>query len=244
MPTMHAVRPSVLLAILVTMAGCSVGSYDKDYEARLRGFRGDAEFSTLAQPAESFAEHVRMRVPGGLSIPQANDGTNLRAKPPFLRDFPGYIAAYERMAVAGTTKLPEVLTVGVEPTARRRVADVEAMILEQVRREDSFTKAEWERGREVAPTAGGPAIWDVLSLDGDQVFEIEEGSNLVDKRLPGIGEIWVSADPKQEHAIVLAYRVPQELAEKLDVPPKQLVELMARTAEFVEPAAEPPQDRE
>jgi hypothetical protein len=57
--------------------------------------------------------------------------------------------------------------------------------------------------------------------------------------------VWVSADPKQEACTVLALRVPDDVANQLQVPVPEMIELVARTVEPVaapteEPPAEPP----
>jgi hypothetical protein len=93
--------------------------------------------------------------------------------------------------------------------------------------------------------AGGPAIWDVLSLSGQQEFESTVAGNPDYKKWPGRCEIWVSADPKQEACTVLALRVPDDVANQLQVPVPEMIELVARTVEPVaapaeEPPAEPP----
>lgn len=227
------------LACLV-LVGCTSRPYEQDYRQRIADFRGSAVFASLAASPTDVADgRVRLRLPALLGPPAEDDGTKMRTRPPFIRDFPGYTAAFEKLLTASTMQLPAVLTVGAVPASERRHAEVERTILEQVRRDESFPKADWERGRTVEPVAGGPATWDVLSLVGDQEFESTVAGNPDYKRWPGRCEVWVSADPKQEVCTVLALRVPDEIANQLPVTVPDMIELVARTVEPVAAPVEP-----
>jgi hypothetical protein len=242
MPRSALLRVATLWAA-VGLVGCSSRSYEADYQRRVSDFRGDSVFATLAPtPTDVLDGRVRLRLPSEHTTPKEDDGTKIRAKPPFVRDFPGYVGAFEKIFTVGNEQLPAVLTVGVVPTSLRRHAEVEKVILEQVRRDESFPKADWERGREVVATAGGPTTWDVLSLAGSQEFEIVVGGNPDYKKLPGRCEIWVSADPRQEFCTVVAYRVPDPLADQLPTGVPQTVELVARSLAIVDPPADPAAD--
>jgi hypothetical protein len=235
-----------VVGLVIHFAGCASRPYEQDYQQRVADFRGQAVFATLATDPTEFANgRLKLRLPSILGLPQEDDGTKIRARPPFVRDFPGYAAAYEKLLTANNVQLPVVLTVGVVPAAERRHGDVERLIVEQVRRDEAFPKVDWERGKAVEPVAGGPAIWDVLSLSGQQEFESTVAGNPDYKKWAGRCEIWVSADPKQEACTVLALRVPDDVANQLQVPVSEMIELVARTVEPVaapaeEPPAEPP----
>jgi hypothetical protein len=235
-----------VVGLVFQFAGCASRPYEQDYQQRVADFRGQAVFATLATDPTEFANgRLKLRLPSILGLPQEDDGTKIRARPPFVRDFPGYAAAYEKLLAANNVQLPVVLTVGIVPAAERRHGDVERSIVEQVRRDEAFPKVDWERGKAVEPVAGGPAIWDVLSLSGQQEFESTVAGNPDYKKWPGRCEIWVSADPKQEACTVLALRVPDDVANQLQVPVPEMIELVARTVEPVaapteEPPAEPP----
>lgn len=230
----------LVVGLACLVAGCSAGTYERDYQQRVAAFRGDAVFASLERdPAEFAAGRLRLRLPAEFGPPAEDDGTAMRVRPPFVGDFPGYAAAFEKRLTASNAELPAVLTVGVVPAAERRHAEVERAILEQVRRDESFPKADWERGRTVEPVAGGPAAWDVLALAGPQEFESVVAGNPDFKRWPGRCEIWVSADPKQEFCTVLALRVPDDVASQFPVTVPELIELVARTVEPVAAAAEP-----
>jgi hypothetical protein len=235
-----------VVGLVFQFAGCASRPYEQDYQQRVADFRGQAVFATLATDPTEFANgRLKLRLPSILGLPQEDDGTKIRARPPFVRDFPGYAAAYEKLLAANNVQLPVVLTVGIVPAAERRHSDVERSIVEQVRRDEAFPKVDWERGKAVEPVAGGPAIWDVLSLSGQQEFESTVAGNPDYKKWPGRCEIWVSADPKQEACTVLALRVPDDVANQLQVPVPEMIELVARTVEPVaapteEPPAEPP----
>ncbi len=236
-----AVIRLAIVGLVFLVVGCASRPYEQDYQKRVADYRGQAVFATLStDPTEFAGGRLRLRLPSILGLPQEDDGTKIRARPPFVRDFPGYAAAYEKLLAMNTMQLPAVLTVGVVPAAERRHGDVEKAILEQVRRDEVFPKADWERGKSVEPVAGGPAMWDVLSLSGQQEFESVVAGNPEYKRWPGRCEIWVSADPKQEACTVLALRVPDDVANQLPVPVAEMIELVARTVEPVAAPAEEP----
>jgi hypothetical protein len=230
------------IAILTAVScgsGCTTRPYEQDYQQRVADFRGAAVFAPLAQDPTEFGNgRVALRLPSVLEPPKEDDGTKIRVLPPFVRQFPGFVAAYEKLIVmSNNMQLPVVLTIGAVPVAEQRFSEVESAILEQVRRDESFPKVDWERGRSVEPVAGGPAMWDVLSLSGPQEFESTLAGNVEYKRWPGRCEIWVSADPKQEVCTVLALRAPDDVADQLPVTVTELIELAARTVQPVAAAA-------
>jgi hypothetical protein len=226
--------------VLLPLGGCSSGSYDRDYAARVEQYRADSEFAALSAEPTVFADgRVTMRLPVAFS---PLDAEAAFPKPPFIRDFPGFAAAYEvKLRKKDGNEIRPVLTVGVVPTAERRHTDVEQRIQEQARNDVRLDKAEWQRGRPLQPTGSGPAVWDLLTLNGEQDFETAANGALLPLSSPATCEIGVSADPKQEFIAVIALRVPTEVADQLPLPPSQLVELMARAVEIV-PVAEPPAD--
>jgi hypothetical protein len=55
----------------------------------------DPVVATLARDATEFAEgRLKLRLPALLAPPAEDDGTKIRARPPFVSDFHGYDAAY------------------------------------------------------------------------------------------------------------------------------------------------------
>jgi len=230
---------AVALGAVVAFGGCSAGTYDKDYASRVAAYRGEAVFAVLTKDPVGEGR-VRVRLPRQLAPMEDDDGSKIRALPPFVRTFPGHVGSQEVKLAAGNAQLPVVLSLGIVPTAVMRHADVEKTILDQVRANESFTKAAWEKGRTVEPVAGGPAVWDVLSLEGQQEFESLTAGNPEYKQWPGTCEIWVSADPKQEFCAVLALRAPVDVVAQLQARPAELVELVARTVEILPPADEKP----
>jgi DNA-binding transcriptional regulator YdaS (Cro superfamily) len=230
------------IAILTAVScgsGCTTRPYEQDYQQRVADFRGAAVFAPLAQdPTELANGRVALRLPSALEPIEVDDRTGARARPPFVRQFPGFVAAYEKVVVMpGNMQAPVVFTIGAVPVAEQRFSEVESAILEQVRRDESFPKVDWERGRSVEPMAGGPAMWDVLSLSGPQEFDSKPTGEPEIKRWPGRCEIWVSADPKQEVCTVLALRAPDDVADQLPVTVTELIELAARTVQPVAAAA-------
>lgn len=228
--------------VVLLLAGCSSGSYDRDYAARVEQYRADSEFAALsAEPTVLADGRVAMRLPVAFT---PLDAEAAFPKPPFIGDFPGFAAAYEvKLKKKDGNEIRPVLTIGFVPTAERRHTEVEQRIQEQARNEIRLDKAEWQRGRPLQPKANGPAVWDLLTLGGEQDFETAVNGALLPLTAPATCEIGVSADPKQEFVTVIALRVPTEVADQLSLPPQQLVELMARAVEIVpvaEPPAEPP----
>lgn len=236
-------RRSVLLlgwAIILPLGGCSSGSYDRDQAARMERYRADAEFAALAATPAAFANgRVTMRLPAAFAPIEAEAAF---PRPPFIREFPGFAAAYEaKLRKQDGNEIRPVLTVGVVPAAEKRHPEIEQRLQEQATNDVRLDKAQWQRGRQVQPIGGGPAVWDTLTLAGEQEFETVANGNLLPLASPATCEIWVSADPKQEFTSVIALRVPTEVADRLPVPAPQLLELMARAVAIV-PAAEPPAD--
>ncbi len=226
--------------VVLPLHGCSSGSYDRDYAERMERYRSDAEFAALAAEPTAFAAgRVTMRLPAAFTPIEAEAAF---PKPPFIADFPGFEAAFEtKLRKKDGNEIRPVLTVGVVPAAEKRHPEVEKRLQEQAKNDVALDKAEWQRGRQLQPTGSGPALWDALTLDGEQQFETGSNGLLLPLASPASCEIWVSGDPKQEFATVLALRVPAEVADQLPLPPPQLLELVARTVEIV-PAAEPPPD--
>ena len=233
-------RP-LTIVFLASLAGCSVGRYDEDYAVSLAAYRDAAVFAPLAVlPYESAGGRVQMRLPKQFGGMQQDDGAAQRAKPPFLKDFPGYDQAREVRLNAGNAVLSAVVTVGTVAAGQRPYGEVEREILEQVRGDDEFRKVDWQRGQKVANVAGGPAVWDVLALKGKQEFKSDTAGSVEFKKWDGACEIWVSADPKQEFCVVIAVRVPDDVAGVLEAPPAKLAELIARTVTITAAVEEKP----
>ncbi len=243
---MLPVHRLLILACVASLAGCFAGRYDTDYAVSLAAYREAAVFAPLAVvPDEAAAGRVQMRLPKQFGRMREDDSMELRAKPPFLRNFPGFDQAREVRLKAGGSEISVVVTVGVVAAGLRRHGEIEREILEQIRADEEFPKADWQRGRAVAAVAGGPAVWDVLSLRGNQEFEIFTAGNVEQKKWDGACEIWVSADPKQEFCVVIALRAAEAVVGSLELPPAELVELIARTVAIIpsveeKPAAEVP----
>jgi len=222
----------VLLACL-TICGCSSGDYDAAYGTRIVGYRTAGEFARLRGTPTTVAEIAELRLPQVLENQLDPANTATWATPPFVKDFPGLAAAYEGGFSATDGRIPVVLTVGVVPATERRKDDVEEQILRQVRKDEEFVKAAWQKGQEVVDIAGATRKWDVLELKGPQPFQIEKAEVTAEKRLPGTTEIWVSADPGQKACVILAWRVADDVAANL--PLLEISPLTARTVRLREP---------
>lgn len=234
-------RWQVLLT--ATLAGCSAGRYEADYADRLGEFRDAAVFAALSAETTTVADgRVGLRIPVAFAPVDVDAAL---AKPPFLRKFPGYVGAYDaRLKKADGGEVRPVLTLGVVRTADRRPADIEREIREQVKADIMLDAADWRRDARVEPTAGGPATWNTLSISGEQEFEAVAQGNLLPLRFPGTCEIWVSAEPKQEFCVVMAIRVPAEVAGQLGMSPAELVALVARTVEIMPADRQPAEQRQ
>lgn len=216
--------PALILCGLIA-AGCSSAGHDRDYAERLRAHATASEFAPLQADATNAAGgRLVIRLPREF-VKQVDD--RQEGTPPFLRDFPGFIAAYSGQRPVGTTQYPVSLIVGTVPAAERRREDVKQSILDQVRADESFRKAAWGKPRQVEDVSGQPRTWDVLTLEGEQPFELVDNNLAVEKRRPGVTEIWVSAEPKQKACVVLAWRVPKEVEQSFAI--ATLAPLTART---------------
>jgi hypothetical protein len=224
-------RLALCAACGLLIGGCSSAGYDREHAERLRAYGGAAEFAPLAtEPTPCAGGAATLRLPREF-VDQIDDPK--LATPPFLRDVPGFAAAYRVMRPVGTTQVPVMLIVWVVPTAERRRDEVKRSILEQVRGDESFDKATWAREpRQVQDAAGQARTWDVLTLDGNQPFDLVDAGSPVEKRQPGITEIWVSAEPRQKSCVVLGWRVPKDVA--ATVPVAALAPLTARSVQIAE----------
>ena len=215
----------IMLVWGLIAAGCSSGEYTTDFGTSLGEYRTAAEFSRLHATATPLAGGaVSVQVPRFFD--SQLDGTEMprRAVPPFLHDYPGFQIAFEKQFIVAGASLPAVLTVGVVPSNERKWGDIESAILEQVRADESFPEAEWNKQLHTTPEG---KKWQVLDLNGMQIFERNVAGNSEQKRSEGTCEIWVSVEPKQAFCTVLAWRIPDELARQ--VPLAELAPLTVRT---------------
>lgn len=245
-------RPMLLTtAALACLAGCSSSRYDQDVAARIDAYRVAAEFSPLFDaPATVAGARVLVRVPRLLREPpptadqSANGAPPDWSRPAVLPDFPPFEKAFAQNDVPPERHLA-ILNVAVVPAAERSRDDVEAEVLRQVRGEELFQNASWQKGRDVADVTGTTKKWDVLTLKGSQFFD-RAGQDKTppareSKRSPGTCQIWVSAEPGQDFSVVLAWRVPDDVAKVVQL--DTLAPLVARTVQVVPgpPAAAPDQ---
>ena len=215
----------------VSICGCSSSAYDAAYMKRVADHRVAGEFAALRTAATAVADgRAELRLPTLLVNQLDGSETPARSVPPFVREFPGFAAAYEAQVEAADGRFPVVLTVGVVPAAERREA-AEA-ILRQVREDEEFKQAQWSKGRELGDESAAIRKWDVLELQGSQPFQVTKADITAEKRLPGTTAVWLSADPGQKACVILAWRVPQDVAKSLPLP--AISELTARTVRLPE----------
>ena len=221
-------RAVAVLVVCGMVCGCSSAEYDAAYTKRLADYQAAGELAPLRGEPVTLADgRLTLRLPAILA--SQLDGTEdpKRATPPFLADVPGFVAAYEGMADAADARYPLVVTVGFVPAGEKRKDEVAEAILRQVRKDEEFGKAAWQKGRELVDVAGGSRTWDVLELRGPQPFVAEKAGIMTTSRITGTTEVWLSADPGQKAAVVLVFRVPEDCAAKLPLP--ALSTLTART---------------
>lgn len=235
--------PSRLASLLLlAVAGCSVSSYDTDYKARVAAFLGDAAFAELDSTPREFADgRVRVHLPAKFDTV---DEVSRPASLSFLRNLEEATPFNAKLFTQGNQERRPVVVVAAVPTARRKPDDLKREITEWIELDGTFRGRQWER-RKVEPAKGGPAEWDVLTLDGEQGFEAttpearnENGEpSIVDLPLKGSGGLWLSATPDRDYCIVVALRMPDDLDPKpFQAAPAQLAELMARRVEITPPA--------
>jgi hypothetical protein len=232
-------RSNHLLAVVVSVAsaGCSASRYDADYASRIAAFRADAEFAELEDAPRELAEgRVLVRLP--MKFAAAADESRMPSLL-FLRGLPE--ATVFNASLYGPNnweRRPVVVTAAV-PVARRRPDDLKREIGEWIGADKAFTLGKWER-RKVTPTKDGPAEWDVISLNGPQLFEAVDATNeLGDRNLDGTGELWVSTAADRDYCVLICVRMPNDVAGQFRNTPAQLAELMARRVEILPPPAEP-----
>lgn len=235
--------------LAVCLCGCWSAGYDKAYEASLDRYQAEAEFASLhAQPIAFLEEQMQVRVPK-VFVKQL-DGTESppHSTPPFVRNFPGFLTAFEASINAVNIQSLALLTLGAVPAAEQTHEDVAATILTQVQEDESFPQVKWEP-RDVQSQAGTTEKWNVLELRGPQLFDQIVAGNPESKRSAGVCAIWVSAQPRQSFCTVIACRAPDGISAA--VPVAKLAELVARTVEVhpteknpaVPPAPKPPARR-
>jgi len=231
-------RRSVQLAAigLIAASGCFSGGYDTDYRSSLQRYRQEGEFQRLHQQPKALAgNRLVLRVPKPF-IDEDPVGDKKLSKPPFLKQFPGFlIAVSESPKEVGGAQSPAVLSVGALTDKASSLEDIKKDILNQVQKEASFAKAAWA-AVEVQPAAGGKVPWWVLKLAGPQPFDRVNNGIPESNNTEGETQIWVASDPDTKVSAVLVWRVPQERA--TTVPLEELAGLVARTVELK--AAEEP----
>ena len=235
------------------LAGCSASRYEADYTKRVETYEAEAPFAFLQRNPELVEGAASLRLPpdfavvpkreqrddvAGGFVEAATDPSRLR--PPFLNQFPGYKETFERRLTVDNAEYPVSVAIGVVPGDMKQVGAIEQEILRQVGGNDAFKDGNhaWE-SRDVLPIAGGPAAWRVLSLSGPQGFEGVVATMVEFKTLPGRCDIWLSADPEQDRAIIIVWRLPDSLAGSLGPPVSSLGQLVARTVAI--PLEEPEQ---
>jgi hypothetical protein len=237
----RAVAIHRLLAVTAVVAagGCSSGRYDTDFAASGERHRMAAAFQRLHAEAKDVGDgRVLLRVPKLFTEEDAK-GEKSWAKPPFLKDLPGFRTAFGTQIEAGGAKLPVSLSVGVLADDQFAPEDTKRAILNAVKKEPAFAKAAWAVPDGIVPP-DGQLPWAVLDLPGPQPFERIVAGNPEDKATDGTTQIWVAAHPAQKVSAVLVWRLPAELAGQ--VPLAELAGLVARTVvtkPVLEPAAAP-----
>lgn len=195
--------------LVCVAAGCFSGDWQKQYTKAVSDHRLDSQFSLLhPQPVSVAGGRIGVRVPRVFTEQVDPTAPPPRGRPAFLPDVPGFQAGFEFAAAAGAP--PAILALGVVPKAERRREDVEAAILQQVRVAD----AKWEGPRDETARSGVVGRWKVL-------------------KVPGTGEVWISANDDQEFCNVLAWQVGQEAAAAL--PLEAIAPLVARSLEVLPP---------
>lgn len=219
-------------------AGCSASRYDADYTARIAAFRADAEFAELDDAPRELAEgRVLVRLP--MKFAAAEDESRIPSLL-FLRGLPEAMVFNASLVGPNNWERRPVVVAAAVPVARRRPDDLKREVGEWIGADGAFKLGKWER-RTVTPTKGGPAEWDVLSLDGPQLFEAVDGTNeLGDRSLDGTGSLWVSAAADRDYCVLVCVRIPNDVAGQFRTTAAELASLMARRVEILPPPAEEP----
>ena len=210
-------RGLTLVMLCGMLGGCSSSAYEAAYVKRVADHRAAAEFSALRPASTSFGDGLTgLRLPAVLLNQLDGNDPARPARPPFIPEFPGFASAFEAPAEVADGTVSVMLTVGVVPGDRRQEAA--DSILRQVRQDEEFRKATWQKGREVVDLNGATRKWDVLELKGPQLFQVTKADLAAEKRIAGTTEVWLSADPRQKACTILAWRVPDDAAASLPLP--------------------------
>jgi len=233
-------RLLTVTVITSAVAGCSASRYDEAYTKRVEAFRADAEFADLEESPRELAEgRVLVRLPTKFAA--ADDDSRVPSLL-FLRGLPEAAVFNASLFGPNNWERRPVVVAAAVPVARRRPDDLKREIGEWVGADGAFKLGPWAR-RTVAPSKGGPAEWDAVSLDGLQLFEAVDGTTqpqLGDRQLDGVGELWVSAATDRDYCVLLCVRIPKDVAGQFRLTPGELAALMARRVEILPPPADPP----
>lgn len=230
---------SASMLMLLAIAGCGVSAYDADYKSRVAAFLEDAEFAELDAVPREFADgRVRVHLPVNFDTVEEESRPVSLA---FLRNLEEAMAFNAKLFVGNNLERRPVVAVAAVPTSRRRPDDLKREISTWIDQDGTFRGREWKTVK-VAATKGGPSEWDVLLLDGEQNFEATTSGvdGLVDQALKGSGAVWLSTAPDRDYCVIVAVRIPDEVADQFRTAPVQLAELMARRVEILPPAAGDP----
>jgi hypothetical protein len=227
---------SVAVVALAAFAGCSASRYDEDYRKRIAAFREDAVFAGLDDKPRELADgRVLVHLPVKFDV--AEDESRVPSLL-FLRTLPEATVFNAKLVAANGQARRPVVVVAAVPSVRRKPDALKQEIDGWIKADGAFKPAKWER-RKIVPAKGGPAEWDVIPLDGDQVFEADGGTNeLVDLKMGGAGELWVSASPDRDFCTLVCLRMPDDVAGQFRNTPAQLAELIARRVEILPPPAD------
>jgi hypothetical protein len=235
-PMPRSTHPPLLVAVALLAAGCSASKYDQDYAARIAAFRAEAVFAELDdRPRELADGRVLVHLPAKFDV--AEDESR-QPSLLFLRNLPEATVFNAKLVDTNRLARRPVVVVAAVPVTRRKPDDLRREISGWIEADGAFKAPKWER-KKVAPAKGGPAEWDVISLDGEQLFEADEGTGeLRDLKLKGAGELWVSASPERDYCAVVCLRMPDDVAAQFRSPAAQLAELIARRIEILPPPAD------
>ena len=221
--------------LLGTLVGCGAGSYEQSLKRRAALAREDAPYQALyAAGTDIPGTNRTVRLPQIFknayqeNSPHPLDKGGIdpaRWQPPFLQ-IPGLRVCYE--ALGKDSKNMEapfycyLAAVSVQPAER---VGFQTDLVDKLK--ENFPGAEWTP-IDVQSREGTPLAWKKIVVKGEQQFLVPSGDKSTPTNMPGTFELWLHEGEAGD--VLIGWRWPDELGEKVEVEHVKLVDFPQLTA--------------